>query len=129
MPSFGWAKLGGKTSLFVIVDVGRLENHIIQKPSAYGGGLFSSTVSDPLTSRFSQNIFFNPYRDQLRDAFFGHRHAVQGVGGGHRDLVVGDDDKLRRLRELFEHSHEAADIGVVERRVDFVEDAEGAGFY
>src|SRR6185436_15853454 len=39
-------------------------------------------------------------------------------------LVVRDEDELRMLRHLADHLGEAADVRVVERRVDLVENAE-----
>ena len=63
-------------------------------------------------------------RHQLRDARLLHRHAVQPVGDLHRAPVVGDDDELRAVGHLAHQLVEAADVGLVERRVDLVEDAE-----
>ena len=56
-----------------------------------------------------------------------HRHAIHHVGAGHGALGVGDDDELRAVDEAVEHLDEAADVRLVERRVEFVEHAERAG--
>ncbi len=64
---------------------------------------------------------------QRRDPGLLHGHAVYGVGGfrgGAR--VVRDDDELRIRLEFVQHLHEAADVRVVERRVDLVEQTERA---
>ena len=37
------------------------------------------------------------------------------------------DDELRLAGKFFEHAHEAADVGVVERGIDLIEDAKRAG--
>src|SRR5438094_903423 len=65
-------------------------------------------------------------RNQLRHARFLHRHAVEAIGDFHRLAVVRDDDELRVLLHAAEHLDEAADVGIVERRIDLVEEAEGA---
>src|SRR4051794_14807444 len=67
-----------------------------------------------------------PPRDDLRDAVAAHRHAVQRVGGLHRALLVGDDDELRAVGELAQERAEAADVRIVERRLDLVEEVERA---
>src|SRR5256885_1212226 len=54
-----------------------------------------------------------------------HGHAVERVGAFHGALVVGDDDELRGLAHLADHLVVAADVGIVERRVHLVEEAEG----
>ena len=70
---------------------------------------------------------FEADRDVFRDAGLFHGDAVEGVGAGHGFLGVRDDDELREREEVAEDTDEAADVGLVERGVDFVEDAEGAG--
>ena len=52
---------------------------------------------------------------------------MQSVGRRHGDLVVRHDDELRLSGKFLEHAHEAVDVGVVERGIDLVEDAERAG--
>src|SRR5262249_31786959 len=66
------------------------------------------------------------HRDQLRHAGLLHRHPVEAVGDLHRLAVVGDENELGVLLHALEHLDEAADVGVVERRVDLVEQAERA---
>ena len=65
-------------------------------------------------------------RDDLRDAVAAHRHAVQHVGGLHRPLLVRDDDELRAVGVPAEELDEAADVRVVERGLDLVEQVERA---
>src|SRR5262249_17519052 len=55
------------------------------------------------------------------------RDAVERVGGLHAALVVRDDNELRRVRELLEEPREAAHVGLVERRIHLVEEAERRG--
>ena len=68
-------------------------------------------------------------RDQLGDAAFGHRYAEKAVDTRHRDAVVGYDQEAGAggVGDLAEQSTEPIDIGVVERRVDLVEDANRRG--
>src|SRR5262245_54789626 len=65
-------------------------------------------------------------RDELRHPRFFHRHAVEPVGYLHGLAVVRDDDELGAVEHGAQHLDEAADVGIVERRVDLVEQAEGA---
>ena len=64
------------------------------------------------------------HRHDLRDTGLDHGDTVHDVGGGHGALVVRDDDELRVLGELTDDVVELVDVGVVERRVHFVKDAE-----
>ena len=65
-----------------------------------------------------------PEADDAADRVVPDGHAVQRVGGLDRPPVVGDDDELRLVGEAPERVGEAPDVGLVERRVDLVEDAE-----
>src|SRR5215210_6390699 len=65
---------------------------------------------------------------QGRDARLLHRHAVDGVsrlGGGAR--IVSDHYELCVGLEPIEHAHKMSDVLIVERRVDFIEEAEWTG--
>jgi hypothetical protein len=64
-------------------------------------------------------------RDQLGDAALGHRYAEEAVDARHRDAVMGDDQEAGAsgVGDLAEQGAEPIDVGVVERRVDLVEDA------
>ena len=53
-----------------------------------------------------------------------HGHAVHHRTHFHGFAVVGDHDELSLRAHIGQHAIEAADVGFVERRVDFVEDAE-----
>src|SRR5713226_3544443 len=55
-----------------------------------------------------------------------HRDAVDGVRGLHSPGVMRDDDELRQVFELGEQMHVAAHIGIVQRRIDFVQQTERA---
>ena len=64
--------------------------------------------------------------DEFADAALFHRHAIKHVGLRDRALVVGDDDELALRDESVQHADEPIDVGFVERRIHFVEDAERA---
>ncbi len=66
-------------------------------------------------------------REHLGDAVAAHRDAVEPVGGLHRALLVGDHDELRAIGVAAQQRQEAIEVEVVERRLDLVEDVEGAG--
>ena len=55
-----------------------------------------------------------------------HRHAVEDIGGLHRPFLMGDDDELRPVRVATQQIDEATDVRVVERRLDLVEEIDGA---
>src|SRR4051812_34285443 len=63
-------------------------------------------------------------RHHARYALLLHRHADELVRHLHGDLVVADEQELRLARHLLHQLAEALGIGVVERRVDLVEQAE-----
>jgi len=67
------------------------------------------------------------HADQFRDAGFLHGHPVQRLSGFHGALGVGDHDELGLRRHLFQQSGEPLDVGLIERRVHFVQNAERAG--
>ena len=64
-------------------------------------------------------------RDHLGDPARAHRDPVEHVGRVHGALLVGDDHELGTVREPPDELQEAVDVGVVERRLDLVEDVEG----
>ena len=55
-----------------------------------------------------------------------HGHAVEHVGRLHGALLVRDHDELRAVGVAAQQLHEAGDVRVVERRLDLVEEVEGA---
>ena len=66
--------------------------------------------------------------DSFGDASFLHGDAEEFVGGLHGAFVVGDDDEAALLGEDVQRGAEAADIGLVEGGVNFVEDTKAAWF-
>ena len=68
-------------------------------------------------------------RDKLRDPALGHRHPEQPVDAGHRDAVVCDDQKTGAsgVGDLTDETAEPVDIGIVERGINFVQDANRRG--
>src|ERR1700686_3536692 len=67
------------------------------------------------------------YRNKFGDARLLHGYTVQHRGDAHGFLAVSDEDELGLDAHFFNQFGEAADVGFIERGVDFVEDAEGAG--
>src|SRR5688572_20411766 len=67
------------------------------------------------------------YRDDLGHTRFLHGHAIEGPGGFHRSFVVSYHDKLSLLRHLGDLTDEPADVRVIKRRVDLVQQAERRG--
>src|SRR5918996_2283966 len=61
---------------------------------------------------------------QLGNAGLFHSDPVQAVRNLHGPAIVGDNDELRMLLHPAKHLDETADIRIVERRVDFVEQTE-----
>src|SRR6266849_4802280 len=70
--------------------------------------------------------FFPTHADELGDAGLLHRHAIKHAAHLHGLAVVGDDDELGLAAHLADQAREAPDVGFIERRVDFIKDAEGA---
>ena len=66
------------------------------------------------------------HRHDLAHPPLRHRHPEQAVHAGHGDGVVGDGDEagFRALAHRIEEIAESLDVVIVERRVDFVEDAD-----
>jgi hypothetical protein len=56
-----------------------------------------------------------------------HGNADQLLRHGHGRLVVRDEDELDAFRHFFQQRTEAADVCLVQRRVDLVEHTEGRG--
>src|SRR5581483_516637 len=65
--------------------------------------------------------------DDLRHAALSHADAVEHVGRVHGPLLVRDDHELGAIRKAPHELKEAVDVGVVQRRLDLVEDVEGRG--
>src|ERR1700720_4981359 len=65
--------------------------------------------------------------DELADAALGHGDAEEAIDARHGERVMGDDDKARvsQLAHFVHQVAEALDIGVIERRIHFVEYADG----
>src|SRR5690606_13717215 len=61
---------------------------------------------------------------QARHARLAHGHAGQLVRGFHGRLVVGDEQELYLFARLADHRGETADVGLVQRRVHLVQQAE-----
>jgi hypothetical protein len=64
------------------------------------------------------------HRHDARYALLLHRHTDQLVGHLHRNLVVRDEEELGMVGHALDHAAEALGIGVVQGRVDLVEQAE-----
>ena len=83
-------------------------------------------VERQLVGRTGRLGLLESNRDQFRDAGFLHGDAVQALGGLHGALGVRDHDELSLIGHLLQQPREAFDVRLIERRVDFVQNAEGA---
>src|SRR6478735_6423747 len=68
-----------------------------------------------------------PLADHRRDAVAAHGHAVERVADLHGPLLVGDDQQLGVLTQLLVDLQQPAQVGVVQRGLDLVEDVERRG--
>src|ERR1700733_13780070 len=66
-------------------------------------------------------------RHEFRDSVFLHGDAVEDRGDAHGFLAVGDENELSLNAHFFDQVGEAADVGFVERGVDFFGNEEGGG--
>src|SRR5450759_964080 len=82
------------------------------------------TPSGPSSPQWDYTTLVEPDADELRHSRLFLRDAGEGLRGLHRPLIVRDEDELRLLGQLHEERREAVDVRLVERGVDFVEDAE-----
>src|SRR5208283_2648388 len=64
--------------------------------------------------------------DELGDAGLWHGDAVEHAPGLHGLAVVGDNDELRLCAHVPDQAREPPDVRLIQRRIDFVQDAEGA---
>src|SRR5512141_1152885 len=78
-----------------------------------------------LKGRFGRGSVVQFDGDGAGDPVLFHRDPVQDVGQLHRPLVVRDEEVLVPVRHLAHQGVEPVDIGVVQRRIDLVEQAEG----
>src|SRR5689334_7074196 len=78
-----------------------------------------------LSDGSSRCLTRHPAGDDLRDTVGAHRDAVEAVSGFHGPLLVRDHDELSSVGVAAEQLDEAADVRVVERRLDLVEEIEG----
>lgn len=67
------------------------------------------------------------HRDEAGNARFAHGDANQLVAGLHGAFAVGDDDELCLSRHFAQQRAESPDVGVVQRRIDFVQQAKRRG--
>ena len=68
------------------------------------------------------------HANRLRYTEFFHGHPIHHIGASHGAFGVGDDDELGAIDEAIENLDETVDIGLVERGVELVKDAERGGF-
>src|SRR5213594_4330100 len=111
----------------------RLPRRTSHADSARARGAAASTRStrefiegllDPYIRRAASSVQLD--RDQLGHARLLHCHPIEPVGDLHCFPVVRDHDELRVLLHAAQHLDEPADVRIVERGVDFVEQAERA---
>src|ERR1051326_1341974 len=70
---------------------------------------------------------FKFHGDEAGNTELGHGDAVEHVRQLHRALIVRNDDKLRLLRKFFHHADKTAHVGLIQRRVDFIQKTERTG--
>lgn len=61
---------------------------------------------------------------QLRHTLFHHCYAIHHIRFGHRGFVVGDDYELRILGEGADDFAEFANVSIVQRRINLIENTE-----
>ena len=79
-----------------------------------------------LRNQFRVNLFQIEF-EQFGDAVLLHGDAVEDIGGLHGAAAVGDDDELGLVAHPAQILRKADDVGVIQRGLDLVEDAEGRG--
>ena len=85
---------------------------------------YPAAARDAAIARGERLGLVEPKADDPADRVVADGHAVERVGRLDRAAVVGDDDELGLVGEAAQRVGEAADVRLVERRVDLVEDAE-----
>src|ERR671913_2163585 len=76
------------------------------------------------TAALLGGLLAEPLADDGRDAVTAHGDAVERVANLHGALLVGDHEQLGAFAQLLVDLQEPAEVGVVERRLDLVEDVE-----
>src|SRR4029434_7328629 len=67
---------------------------------------------------------FPAYADDFGNAGLLHGDSIENTAGFHGLAIVGDDDELRLCAHFADQTSEAAHVGLVKRRIDFVQDTE-----
>src|SRR6267378_7950559 len=106
--------------------IGKWQGRSMPRPYAECGMILCCGGSRGLLLWCRGFRFFPADADKLRDAGLLHRHAIKHAAHFHGLAVVSDDDELRLAAHVADQSREAPDVGFIEGRVDFVQDAEGA---
>ena len=65
--------------------------------------------------------------DDARNTRLVHGHADQLLSHFHRHFVVRDEQELRGDRHLLDQFAEAVSVGIIQRRVDLIEQTERRG--
>src|SRR5579864_6377153 len=97
------------------------------RPTGQSCTIQKDTTSSCCRSPSDQLLRPKPHRNQLRYPRFLHGHAIQHGSDAHGFLAVGDEHKLRLDAHFFDQVGKAADVGLVQRGVHLVQDAERAG--
>ena len=74
------------------------------------------------------DVLAEAHADDRRNTRLLHGHAIYAVGGLHGARVVGDHQELRLHLELVEQTQETSDVGIVQWRVDLVQQAKGSAW-
>src|SRR5437762_9182024 len=91
-----------------------------------GRSVCMSATKESLTKKSYWNASVHFHRDNLGDTRFFHSNSVQVGCCFHCTLAVRNDDELCRRAHFAHHLGESIDVGVIERSIDFIEDAKGA---
>jgi len=67
------------------------------------------------------------YRHHSRDTVFRQRHAVKGLGLRHGRVVMSNDEELLLRRQSLEDPVEPKHVGIIERRINLIQDIERTG--
>src|SRR6516165_4618492 len=98
---------------------------LAQPPQVRADARHSSSVAYP-ASFFTLLLSVQVDRDQGRETGLLHGDTVEDVSGFHGLAIVSDDQELGLPGQFPENTEKTINVGVIEGRVDLVQDAEGA---
>src|SRR5262249_9410033 len=99
---------------------------LAQPPQVRADARHTSSVAYPASFFTTLLLRVQLDRDQGRETRLLHGHAIEDVSRLHGLAIVSDDQELGLAGQFPENTEKTMNVGVVEGRVDLVEDAEGA---